>query len=77
MFIAIILALCCVGCTCTVLIQIVATAIINFSLARVRLLIEDSSYSRAAFIDFGWISHSAISKNSNINYEDLLQVIDM
>ena len=37
----------------TVFIQIVAAATINFSLAGVRLLIEGSSYLRAAFIDFG------------------------
>ena len=34
-------------------IRIVAAATINFSLTGVRLLIEGSSYSRAAFINFG------------------------
>ena len=37
----------------TIFIRIVAAATINFSLTRVRLLIEGSSHSRAAFIDFG------------------------
>ena len=40
----------------TVFIRIVATATINFSLAKVwLLLIEGSSYSRTAFIYFGGI----------------------
>ena len=39
----------------TVFARILAAATINFSLARVWLLIEGSSYSRAAFINFGAI----------------------
>ena len=41
----------------TVFIRIVAAATINFSFTRVQLLIEGSSYSRAAFINFGPIYH--------------------
>ena len=37
----------------TVFVRIVAAATINFNLARVRLLIEGGSYSRAAVINFG------------------------
>ena len=39
----------------TVFIRIVAVATINFSLAGVRQLIEDGSYSRMAFVYFGGI----------------------
>ena len=46
----------------TVLIQIVVTATITFSLAGVRLLIEGSSYS----INFGMIPPGAIHKSSNV-----------
>ena len=46
----------------TVFIQIAAVATINFSLAWVRL-IEGSSYSRVAFINFGPILDAVIHKN--------------
>ena len=46
-----------------VFIQIVAAAIINFSFAWVRLLIEGGSYSRATFINFGPILDGVIHKN--------------
>ena len=46
----------------TVFIRIVAVATINFSLAWVQLLIEGSSYSRAAFINFGSILDGEIHK---------------
>ena len=45
------------------LIQRVAAATINFSLAWVRLLIKGSSYSRAAFINFGPILDGVIHTN--------------
>ena len=38
------------------------SAIINFSLVWVWVLIEDGSYSRAAFINFGPIPHSVLHK---------------
>ena len=41
-------------------------ASINFSLAGVQLLIKGGSYSRAAFINFRAIPHSAIHKNCNV-----------
>ena len=47
------------------LFEIVAVAIINFSLAGVRLLIEGGSYSWMAFINFGAIPLGAIHKNNN------------
>ena len=47
----------------SVYILIVAAATINFSLAWVQLLIKGSSYSRAAFINFGPILDSVIHKN--------------
>ena len=49
--------------TYTIFIRIVAVATINFSLAWVRLLIEGSSYSRAAFINFGPTLNGVIHKN--------------
>ena len=51
----------------TIFIWIIATAAINFSLARVRLLIKGGSYSRAAFINFGQIPHDTIHKNDTMN----------
>ena len=47
----------------TVFIQIVAADTINFSLLGVRLLIEDSSYSRVAFINFGPMLGGVVHKN--------------
>ena len=52
----------------TVFIRIVATAIINFSLAWVWLLIEGGSYSWAALIDFGLILDGVVYKNRNTDY---------
>ena len=43
--------------------QIVAAATINFSLARVQLLIKGGSYLRVAFFNFGLIPHSVVHKN--------------
>ena len=51
--------------TYTVFIRIVTVATINFSLAWVRLLIEGSSYSRAAFVNFGSIPHSVLHKKGS------------
>ena len=66
--------------TCTVFIQIVAMATINFSLAWVQLLIEGGSCSKAAFINFGSIPHSVLHKIGSTEdcfMKTSLQVIDV
>ena len=66
--------------TCTVFIQIVAAATINFSLAWVRLLIEGSSYSRVAFINFGPILDGVFHKNCSTEgwfMKTVLRVIEI
>ena len=50
----------------TVFIRIVAAASINFSLARVRLLIKGGSYSRVTFINFGVIPPDTVHKNDDM-----------
>ena len=50
----------------TMSVRILAMGTINFILAGVQLLIENGSYLRVAFINFGAISLGAINKNSRL-----------
>ena len=59
---------------------LVVTATIKFSLAQVWLLIEGSSYSMAAFINFGLIPCGTIDNNSSTKdwfLRTILQVIEI
>ena len=64
----------------TVFIGIVATATINFSLTWVQLLIKGSSYSRAAFVNFGPMLSGVVHKNRSTEDRFMkiaLQVIEI